>query len=194
MPDKTLNEVFTDIADAIRAKTESQETMTPLEMADNITHIPTGQSYEFITDNGSHFAYFENDEHAVLNVQFDDIKFLYNPQYDGGSVGLAQVSVHGWSDTNVYRWDSNDYSMQVMGGLYNYGVYEYDGDHSFSQLSSDTLYYIDDYNDPYWINLTAGSTYQYDGGSDFYLVGGLPQGTYWVYYACIWRQAVSACC
>ena len=44
MPTPTLTEVFTDIADAIRAKTGSADTMTPTEMADEIAAIPSGGS------------------------------------------------------------------------------------------------------------------------------------------------------
>lgn len=57
MPEKTLSEVFGDIADAIREKTESQGTMTPLEMADEIINIPAGPTPTgtiTITQNGNH--------------------------------------------------------------------------------------------------------------------------------------------
>ena len=42
MPDKTLNEAFTDIANAIREKTGKADTLTPLEMPDEILSITGG--------------------------------------------------------------------------------------------------------------------------------------------------------
>lgn len=44
MPDKTLSEVFTDIADAIREKTGKSDGLTPLEMPDEILTISGGGS------------------------------------------------------------------------------------------------------------------------------------------------------
>lgn len=44
MPDKTLSEVFGDIADAIREKTGKSDGLTPLEMPDEILTISGGGS------------------------------------------------------------------------------------------------------------------------------------------------------
>ena len=44
MPEKTLTEVFTDIADAIREKTGGAEPIPALDMATAISEIPTGGS------------------------------------------------------------------------------------------------------------------------------------------------------
>lgn len=44
MPDKTLSEVFTEIADAIRKKTGKSDELTPLKMPNEILTISGGGS------------------------------------------------------------------------------------------------------------------------------------------------------
>ena len=74
MPEKTLHEAIGDIADAIRAKTSSQETMTIEEMPGEIASIETGiipTGTKSITANGNGIDVYN---YASVNVNVPSVQ------------------------------------------------------------------------------------------------------------------------
>ena len=145
MPEKTLSEVFTDIADAIREKTGEQETMTPLEMAENIAAIPAGPEEDGIynCDNGvlekiydasfqAEHAYFidatgEYSEEPFASVDWER-PVLYRDT--SGFVSCDSGTLIACTGDNY-----SDYEMTTDLSLSTPALYEFDPDNEYNKLS-----------------------------------------------------------
>lgn len=128
MPDKTLSEVFGDIADAIREKSGDSGTMTPLQMADNIANIPTGPDMNYETING------------FLGTEMYNIYI-----YSYSSPEFTPIQGQVWS--GHWALDSSGNPTEINTYPYESGYYRYEstGDEftSADYPSEDGTYYFE---------------------------------------------------
>lgn len=91
-----LTDIFTDVADAIRAKTGSSSTMQPIDFADNITAIPApAQLHAVITDigtltsSGDPFYIYRNADNGDFVTYYD----IYKDATLVGSVAYSSSTI-----------------------------------------------------------------------------------------------------
>lgn len=172
MPEKTLREALVDVADAIRAKTESQETMTIEEMPGEIASIITPTGTKNIVANGDNIDVYN---YASVNVNV--------PNPSSGTLEITEngdgidVSQYAYVDVDVqgggsfeanylYPTDENGAVLTDQGmGFSEYNVYYKEDDVlSTSQPSAGSVYFFED-TTPTPMILSSNMIYYYDGNT-----------------------------
>lgn len=161
---KNLNAVFTDTANAIRAKKSSQAQISPLDFADEIASIPTGT-----TPSGT----IELRENGSYNVKQYAEAWVDIPQYYLPGNFLKELSIaKDENDSNTYIinatievWvdDQDPYSSTYCGvwaGDYDHttDLYQFTNYYNANNIKLPVcIAYLQDYNVRF--NLTVKYTY-----------------------------------
>lgn len=129
------SQTLTDIADAIRGKTGSSSTLTPLQMPSAIASIPSGSSVNTITiEIGANsvtqalelynffLPYFQGAK-ALLGIEIVENTYTVNNQFMyyryGGSISYKQES-YRWRNgsANAFSWATNNYDTILVAGTH----------------------------------------------------------------------------
>lgn len=169
MPEKTLREALVDVADAIRAKTESQETMTIEEMPGEIASIITPTGTKNIVANGDGIDVYN---YASVNVNV--------PNPSSGTLEITEngdgidVSQYAYVDVDVQGGGSFEanylYPTDENGAVLSDQGQELDDTHIYyndSRLtsyypSSGSVYFFEN-NTPHAMDISSDALYYYDG-------------------------------
>ena len=112
--EKTLTAVFTDTANAIRAKKQSVAEISPLDFADEVASIPTG-----ITPTGT-IEIKQNNLVDVTNYAYADVDVPPEPQ----SINVSFPSIviknsaptkSAWLESNYLDESLDDFAMMDLG-------------------------------------------------------------------------------
>lgn len=171
MPEKTLREALVDVADAIRAKTSSQETMTIEEMPSEIASIITPTGTKNINTNGNGIDVYN---YASVNVNVPNpssgtLEITENGDYDVTNYANASVNVEGggsFEANYLYPTDENGAILTDQGtGYEKYSIYYNDEDWLASyQPSAGSVYYFAG-SAPTPMSLDSSMVYYYDGNT-----------------------------
>lgn len=122
----TLASVFTDIADAIREKTGSEEQMTPTDMAQEIANIPTGGNlpeddgvYQF--DNGE---FSDALSYGVYQIHDSDAYQLSDGYYEISEGSVTGISAPPEpSNSGYFYYDFSSSIWYVNNSITEEGLY-----------------------------------------------------------------------
>lgn len=172
MPEKTLREALVDVADAIRAKTESQETMTIEEMPGEIASIITPTGTKNIVANGDNIDVYN---YASVNVNV--------PNPSSGTLEITEngdgidVSQYAYVDVDVqgggsfeanylYPTDEEGAILSDQGQSFDesYVYYKYGNELLYYSPSAGSVYYFEN-SIPHVMSLYSGYIYYYDGNT-----------------------------
>lgn len=129
------SQTLTDIADAIRGKTGSSSTLTPLQMPSAIANIPSGSSVNTITiEIGENsvtqglelynlfLPYFQGAK-ALLSIEMVENTYTVNNQFMyyryGASLYYKQDS-YRWRNgsANTFNWAAGNYDVRLAAGTH----------------------------------------------------------------------------
>lgn len=168
MATKTLTQVFSEIADAIRAKTESSETFTPEEMAAAIEAIQGGL---WNSDNGNYYLAsglvkelperLSGGHYFQLNDPSQPLAILYNKVIIDGAGASEGVYYSASAEVR----DKIEYGIIKEGQwLQDTGIYNYSDSESIEKLSN-MVYDLDNSGNMRGSQqLTANNLYIFDPG------------------------------
>ena len=172
MPDKTLSEVFGDIADAIREKSGDSGTMTPLQMADNIANIPTGpdMNYETVneflgTETYSIYIYSYSGSESITPIQGQ----VWSGHWALESSGTPHEIYTYPSESGYYHYNSYGDEFTEADFPSEDGTYYFEG--SFQKLQDGFYDISDGYPSNYMLEDHEG--YRYTISSDAHGNSGL---------------------
>lgn len=129
------SQTLTDIADAIRGKTGSSSTLTPLEMPNAIANIPSGSSINTttieigensVTNAGQLYNYFKpyfRGAIALLSIELVEDTYTVNNQfvkYRYGESTSYNASSYRWRGGSVgsFPWTSGTYDTKIVAGTH----------------------------------------------------------------------------
>lgn len=129
------SQTLTDIADAIRGKTGSSSTLTPLQMPNAIASIPSGSSVNTITieigensvrNAGQLYNYFKpyfQGAKALLSIEMVENTYTVNNQfmrYRYGANTDYNASSSRWRNGSVgtFPWNSGSYDTKIVAGTH----------------------------------------------------------------------------
>lgn len=168
MPEKTLNEVFSEIADAIREKSESSETIKPINMAAAIEEIPTGPQF-----HNTLVSFSDGNEYWSLQP-YNSSFLLSKPadEYSGDSSDVEIVGDYEGAGVYYYSTSTSPGQLRILHGDY------FDKDGRVLDFDEGALYYYQgdsgglEVDEP--INLDWGAWYSYKGETYFTLIDNPP--------------------
>lgn len=129
------SQTLTDIADAIRNKTGSSSTLTPLEMPNAIANIPSGSSVNTITieigensvrNTAQVYNYFHpyfQGAIALLSIEIVENTYTENNQFVRFRYGESTSytsSAYRWRNGSVggVAWNAASYDAKIVAGTH----------------------------------------------------------------------------